>query len=378
MKTGITLQSLYDEVRRQQKAKRDMLISTDVGARMVVVDEGDAKRLVIETLPSGAAHLERFGINETAHRQVSEWLGIPWRYYDRLVHDHSDLVAHQVNALFQREPGRRMFRILDGRVRAFLSDKYRRIDNDTILAGTLPAILDQSSGVPANAVIRSHITDDSMSFTTVFTGDELAQQVGVTHDGKADIVRPGFIVSNSETGKGTFHVKGFFHRGYCTNGCVWFSGDFTVELRRNHLGGRLASGLAGEILSAEAQQADDRALILAARDVMKAMGTKAMADRLGDALRAAKGSEPIKQVSAATELLAAEVGLMDGEVEAFLDNLIAEADLSRYGALNAVTAIANSDETTQERAFELEDIGGKILAMNNDAWLKIANAKVAV
>ena len=377
MKTGITLRELFNEVTRQQKAKRDMLISTDVGARMVQVKEGEKRVLMIETLPSGAAHLERFGINETAHRQVSEWLGIPWRYYDRLVNDHGDLVAHQVNALFQREPGRRMFRILDGRVRAFLSDKYRRIDNDSIIAGTLPTLMDKDGGFPANAVIRSYIGDDAMNFTVVFTGDELAQDLGEVH-GKRDIVRPGFIVGNSETGKGTFSVTGFFHRGYCTNGCVWMTGDISVELRRNHLGGKLASGLLGEILSDESKAADDKALILAARDVMRAMGTKEMSDKLGNALRAAKGGAVIQQVSAATEVLAAEVGLLDAEREAFLNNLIAESDLSRFGALNAVTAIANADDTTQERAFELEQIGGKILQMNNDSWLRIANAKVAV
>ena len=388
MKTGMNLQDMFNEVLRQSKAKRDMIISTDVGVRMVDIHEGPAdlgsiidaehvkgrKRLLIETLPLGAQHLERFQINDTAHRQIGDWLGIPWKYYDRLCSDHPDLVVTQVNALFKREPGRRMFRTIDGKVRAFLSDRYRRIDNDKILTGTLPAILQQEGGMPSNEVIRSWVDDDSMRVTVVFTGPELEQVIGKTKDGQDDIVKPGFEITNSETGKGRFSVRGFFYRNYCRNGCVFTFRDFSIELTRNHIGGKLSTNMLGDILSDEAKIADDKALMLAARDVIKVMGTQEMAQRLGDALRAAKGSEPMQHVVEATEVLSNELGLLENESTAFLRNLIADRDFSRYGALNAVTAIANADETTQERAFELEELGSKILQMTNDSWLKVANA----
>ena len=40
-----------------------------------------------------------------------------------------ELLAENVNSWFQREPTQRMVRTLDGTVRAFLSNRYRRIDN---------------------------------------------------------------------------------------------------------------------------------------------------------------------------------------------------------------------------------------------------------
>jgi len=53
---------------------------------------------------------------------------------------HPDVLASTVNALFQREPDQRMIRTLDGRVRAFLSDRYRPLDNDELAEVVFPTL----------------------------------------------------------------------------------------------------------------------------------------------------------------------------------------------------------------------------------------------
>ena len=67
-------------------------------------------------------------------------LKIPAAYYDRMLSDYPELLAENVNSWFQREPTQRMVRTLDGTVRAFLSNRYRRIDNLDIAEIVLPVI----------------------------------------------------------------------------------------------------------------------------------------------------------------------------------------------------------------------------------------------
>jgi hypothetical protein len=110
------------------------------------------------------------------------------------------------------------------------------------------------------------------------------------------------------------------------------------------------------------------------RDFIKAVASKELCDKLGDRLRAAKGGVQISNPVPAVQVLAKETGLLESEADAVLENLIADADYSRYGASNAVTKVANRDEVTVERAMELEEIGGKVLDLNAAQWQRIASA----
>ena len=79
------------------------------------------------------------------------------------------------------------------------------------------------------------------------------------------------------------------------------------------------------------------------------------------------------------EQLGKNVGLLESEKDQALQKLINEADFSRYGALNNITAISTISETSDERALELEEIGGGLLNMSQSEWNRIANSvKVAV
>jgi hypothetical protein len=128
MNVGKTLQDLIETVKAQSESKRDLLAGTQSQLRMVQTPDMP-NGVALVTLDPGAQALERFAISDTAHGQIAGWLKIPAQYYNRLLADHTDLVVSQVNALFEREPGTRMVRTLDGKCRAFLSDRYRRIDN---------------------------------------------------------------------------------------------------------------------------------------------------------------------------------------------------------------------------------------------------------
>ena len=100
MKTGRTIQEIGAELMRQSQAKEDYLVNTgsivmeDWGGRPMLHLQGENKLDLIEPLE----------IQQTAHRQIGDYLNIPRKYYDRLMEKDVGLLTYNVNRWFQREP----------------------------------------------------------------------------------------------------------------------------------------------------------------------------------------------------------------------------------------------------------------------------------
>ena len=371
MKEGMTLEALLAEVSRQNSVKRDFTTSTKDNVRMVEAPSLPNSVGVV-LLKDGATELERFSVTDNAHKQIAGRLQIPSKYYMRLLEDHRDLIIAQVNALFEREPASRLFRALDGRLRAFLSDKFLRLDNAQVLEQTLPAIV---KGDLETQLLSTNVGDNHMHVKCLFTGDELAQEItDRTRTGAPRIVRPGFRMSNSETGHGSLKLEGFFYDGYCLNGQVYgLTEAFTF--RRNHLGGKLIEGVDFEVMSDKSKELEDATIISQVSDVMGALAKPEFAQAMGDKLRAATQTADVKEPVAAVELAVKELDLREGESDSILETFIKDGDYSKWGLASAVTSVANSDDTTYERACELEDVGAKVLELNLHQWTRFVEAE---
>ena len=371
MKEGMTLEALLTEVTRQNSVKRDFVTSTESNVRMIeAADMPNGVGVVL--LKDGATELERFSITENAHKQIAGRLQIPSKYYMRLLHDHRDLIVAQVNALFEREPASRLFRALDGKLRAFLSDKFLRLDNAQVLEQTLPAIV---KGDLETRLLSTNVGENHMHIKCLFTGDELAQEItDRTRTGVARVVRPGFRMSNSETGHGALKIEGFFYDGYCLNGQVYNLME-AFSFTRNHLGGRLIEGIDFEVMSAKSKELEDRTIISQVSDVMAALATPEFSQQMGDKLRAAANTPDVKEPVAAVQLAVKELELRESEGDSILETFIKDGDYSKWGLASAVTSVANNDDTTYERACELEDVGAQVLELNLNQWTRFVEAE---
>ena len=128
MKAGRTLQELAAEIARQSAGKRDFVADT---RELTMLTTSDGSELHV----GGSGE---FALRPLASEQIADYLDIPRKFYGRLRGDHPALLDHNVNALLRHEPKRRMVRTLDGQARAFLSDRYRRLDNDELAEAILP------------------------------------------------------------------------------------------------------------------------------------------------------------------------------------------------------------------------------------------------
>ena len=342
MKQGRTLEKIGMELQRQRAARKDFLADTK---SLVFKTEGRDSMLSVLTEKGNHA----FRINDLAHQQIAARLGIPYRYYQKMQLEQPRLLDENVNTWFRETPERRMIRVLDGNVRAFLSDRYRRLDHLELCAAVLPVI----QGMKGASIESCEVTEAHLYLKVINKKTKAEVSVG-------DVVQAGFVVSNSEVGLGSLRVEPLVYRLVCKNGMI--SKDYAQK--RYHIG-RQAGGNAEEayeIYSDETLAQDDKAFFMKVQDTVRCAVDEAKfqmtVDKLREAMHIPMEHDPVKSV----ELLADKFLLTQNERGDVLRQLFISGDSSRYGLVNAVTA-ASQIASDYERATELERIGGEILAM---------------
>ena len=344
MKQGMTIQEAAAEIMRQSEAKADYLVNTE-NLHMETCDGVPTLRL----LDGGIDRVEPLDILPTAHRQMGDYLGIPRKYYDRMRQENIGLLARNVNTWLRQGPEQRMIRTIDGRARAFLSNRYRRIDNIDIARITLPIIQE----MPDVIYESCNLSDDYM-FIKVVNPRLTAEVV------PGDIVQAGVVISNSETGQGAVCVQPLIYRLVCSNGMVVNE----ARTRRNHIG-RVTSADENLLIYSEATlRADDKAFVMKVQDTVRAAVDEARFTKILDKLRESKDKKlNTADLPGVVKLASSSMGITDAESEGVLQHLIEGTDYSLYGLANAVTR-HSQDVESYDRASKLEEIGYQIITMS--------------
>jgi len=347
MKSGRTLQELAVELDRQRGAKRDFVVTN---ASMMMEEGGDLFSLC-QPLESGMREVTPFNMNGLFHRQLGAALQIPAKYYDRMRAECPGLLSWNVNWWFGMDDTKRqMIRTLDGTARAFLSDRYRRIDNYEVAGAVLPVI----NEMPKAYVVSCEITDERLFIRVVNPRLEAEITPG-------DVVQAGIIISNSEVGLGSVSVMPLVYRLVCSNGMIVNS----LGQKKYHVG--RVNEEAWELFSDETLQADDHAFMLKLADITRTAVDEARFSMVVDKLREAADAPITGQVPDVVELASKEYGFTQPEQNDILQHLIAGHDSTLYGLSSAVTRTAH-DAEDYSRATELEAAGWRIATMSRKVW----------
>lgn len=361
MKTGRTLVELAQEITRQQAAKQDY-IATASALRM----DNDAHLAL--PLPSG---MEVLAVNELAHRQLGEYANIPATYYDRMKIGAPELLAKNVNHWLSNAPetDARMVRTLDGKVRAFLSDRYRPLENTDLAEAAIPALM--QLGVQ---VLSCEVTEKRLYIKAVDARIERdvpsGRKMGDGTHTIFDTLCPAISISNSEVGYGALSVEVGVYTRACTN--LAFFGE--RSLRKYHIGGKheLAEGLAA-ILSENTRRLTDQATWAQVGDVVKGAFEKARFEASCDKIAGLAENKIEGDVVKVVEIATRRFGATEGERSSILKHLIEGGDLSHYGLFNAFTRAAEGFNS-YDRASEFERIGGQIIDLPANEWKEMARA----
>lgn len=356
MKTGKTLPELAATVAAQAALARDYRMPQKF-LRMDPVD------LTLRTEATQTTTALRIAPNDLMHGQIAERLGIPTRYYQKMMTETPDLLARNVNEWLGRGNGDKRFvrtfaqpekgtdAALTGR--AFLGSTYRPLDNYDMMTAVLPPML--GAGLE---VASAEVTDSRLYVQAIAKHIKSRVVSPGTHNRINDILNIGIVVTNSEVGCGALSIRALVFRQVCTNGLVL--SDDLPGFKQVHIG-RGDLDVSDVLLSEQSKKLRDAAIWSKAQDVIKAAISQTTLDKITERLNAIAGVE-LKDPQKAVELVAERFGLVDDERAAVMKNLIAGADVSQWGLTNAVTALAN-EVPSYDRAIELETIGGKVAGL---------------
>lgn len=315
---------------------------------------------------------------EGAHDQIADKLGIPKRYYDRMLVDQTNLLCDNVNTWLRAKPeAKRLVRMLrpltdDERAfaerhgatlsaRAFLSDRFRPLDHGGLLDVVLPEI------AKAGATVTEYDLSERYFHVRFTTANEEILQAFVEQQPRlgslTEIASFGGSIRNSETGHAALSVKPIVSIDRCTNVLV-----VSDMWRVAHLGGRSVEEQ--EHFGVDTRQLDDAATFLKVRDrviqmfspEVKRMAASAIAEAAGvDLVAVLPKDKPLMEF---VESVGRKFELGESELTTLQDcyvNEVANTGRStRWSLSQAFTASAKSAETFQRRA-EIQEVGWKVL-----------------
>lgn len=358
MKTGKNLQELQAEIERRAKLKKDVVVNTSN------MSMPDAETLTINTMGESK-------INALAHRQIAEYAGIPAIYYDKMRDKAPGLLSDNVNTWFAQNKEDRLVRMMGDDVRAFLSDKYRPLENEDLAEAIIPVLQDMDVDV-----MSSEITETRLYIKVVDkrVTRELLAKGGKFGDGQHNIVRclaPSITISNSEVGKGALSVLGGVYDSFCSNLATF--GERSV--RKYHVGGKheITESAIFALLSDETRRKTDEATFAQIKDVVKGAFEKSKFDSLCDKIAETQTQKIEGDVVKVVSFAAKKFGMTETERSAVQTHLIEGADLSRFGLYNAVTRTAQ-DLADYDRATEFERMGAGVIELGPKDWQEMARA----
>ncbi len=322
--------TLIKELERQKETSLDMIVDS-----RSLKAAPDGETVVELEIPEHG----RFPLTPWAHLQVAEKLGIPKRYYDRMITaGKAELLADNINA-WLGEKDRRLLRVLDGQIRAVLSDRYRIMDNYDLLYLSMEEFRKKETV----EIYKAEVTETMLYLKAI----DRTLTAEIT---RGDIIYGGLIIRNSEVGASAFRVETFILRKICSNGLI---GEHS--LKKVHLGKQTLE--IGEIdWSDETRELEDKALWAKARDIIRLTFDNSIFSSWVKKMR--ESTEiTIEKPTKAVNNVARLASLSEEQRE---DLLAYFSEHTKYGLVNAVTSLAKETKNADEQ-IRLEGFGGKLL-----------------
>jgi hypothetical protein len=343
---------ILKEIERQKKTKKDFVGDS----RYLSIGEADGQMIFRVDIKKASQKGERdlFSFTRTGKVQFANTLRIPMTLWERMENDpkHRGKLGELATHFLHEEPSDRLARTLDGKMRAFLSPRYRVLDN----ADLFFVSAEEFEKVGAE-IWDARLSEDSFRLYAVQPGisaevsDEELPEGGHWHAKDRHVA--AISISNSETGRGKLKVRPCTLRDICSNWNVWDESLSQIHLGRE----REEEGW----ISEETQRLEDKVVWAKVRDVIRTAFDPKKFEEVIAKLRGAKKDkdpDPVKTVEAAVEL----TGLPERSLDKIRAKYLADKDYTRYGLVQAVTFQSHENISDEEKdAFD--DAGAKILAM---------------
>lgn len=376
MKRNITLAGLVTELKDQNMQKKDFvvpanLLSMENGLLVVNnyqnndslskllnevgIKSEDSEKLILKCLP-------------VLHQNLSEKLDIPSRYYNRLTEiTDTTLIDTNVSYWLKQMNGNVFLRtFIDkdknvGLARAILSDRYNVIDNFDVLLSALDAV--KQSGLNLKIEDNGCDLSESRMYVRFIAPDieinapDLLKNYKTPKGGDGGVgdgIITGFVITNSELGKGSFSISPRAVILKCKNGMV-FKDDAFGKI---HLGGKMEQYSTID-WSEETKRKNYELIQAQVKDAVKKFTSEEyLAKKISELNKYAEQElkYPIETVKNVSRLLS----ITEEKEKNILDFFMRGGDFSAMGVSQALTFYAHESPDADE-AHEMESVAVEIL-----------------
>lgn len=336
-----SLMDFAQEIERRESSKADYLAP---GKKMLF--SADSRIGIL-----GDEEHDMMKVTEYAEGQLSDRLGIPRRYYQRMKTAAPELLKENVDRWLPDQE-KMLIRTLDGTVRAVLSNGYKPIDNWLVMQAFMPVL--KEYGQEREVEIKATaLSDTKMYMQVIFPG--ISREVV-----KGDIVQAGITLTNSEVGAGMVDVSTFVNRVVCSNGMIG-----TSLLSRRHVGTRMKQEDM-DIYKDDTIMAEIKSYQLRLRDTIAAALSETEFEKLVYKFQKAEYDimeNPVETVENVTR----KYSFSEAEKNKIMGNLIESGSRTRWALANSITAMAHDIES-YDRAFDYEKTGHEIIELKTHEW----------
>lgn len=366
-----SLQQLMEKIQARSNSVRDFMTPTD---QLVYQTDAMGKpEIILEG--QGGEPTKFFGVNSVAFDQIAREADIDVRTARKLQSGYSDEWDQVVNAIWQKEPKRRMLRTFmaserSGTARAFVSDKFKTYDDLDLAKTVLPELMDSDARW---TIQQADITDKRMYMRF------RSEAITGTGANVGDLMALGLGVSNSEVGMGSVQIFQINWTLACLNGM-----QTENRHRKSHITSARGDAETWSILSDEAKNADNAALSLQLRDVVRNFASKESFEAVLEKVRVA--SEDVLEgdfKQGAVNQLGKVLSIPKKQTENVLEGLMQtiaqdgyrNEKVSRATLMNAVTACAHKADA--DSVDDWQKLGGDVLNMSAANWKSVSAASIA-
>ena len=307
-------------------------------------EDGDGVHVSIADAAAGTI---RQRLHRHAIQQMAQTTDLPLKFIDGLLNASGqwgkELLAHNLDMIFANRFRRRRYllRSVQGEVRGFLSDRYRRLDSRPIIEAFASEV-QRKGALPYNG----YVTDTKVAIQAIMP--EVYEPV------PGELVAYGLSLENSDFGNGALSVRAYLLRIWCSNLAIT-----QEEMRQVHLGRRLDESM---IYSQRTYDLDAETTVSALRDVIR---TQLDADALHTRMESIReaNATPLDPTAAKETL---KKLLLKSETEDVIeaynspDTYNLPAGNTSWRLSNAISWVAGKTEDS-ERKLELMKVAGDVL-----------------
>jgi hypothetical protein len=386
------LPELVEQLREQKAKTRDLVAPL---SRMWMAEKDENGKLVPVMAIGAKSGMEALPLIDWAHGQVASKTKIPVIYYRRCQREDPELLSINVNKWLQQirddhpkdKPEIKMLiRILNDKIRAVLSNKYRIIDHLDLVTTAVqvvtgqngeqehehargakcfvwhlnPVKLDVGFVNPAMAVdlndIEAGVQGRDLDRTAMgYTGGD-HNWVKPAQDRGTQFVFPAAFIKNNEGGGGSAIVEVGLYEAICDNTC-----RIGTNMVKRHLGKTIVGS---EVDSPETRRKQNELVFSQFADTLRQAFDPEKLLALCRRLKNLEKTE-VEDVKESVTHLVKHHGL----TEALRDDILsayAPANPGRHTMLDVQRAVTNAAHKVREDSYEaaetLEQVGGKLIA----------------